>query len=228
MDVGRWCGARSICEYCLAASTSVEMRVTESVDLGHQLLGLEGVARASAAPPSSSSRRRRRGDLVQELGVDAGRDEHRGQLPAAADAVRRPASRVSSSSRVGRLHRGQLGRVGGRLDGLAPALDERSSSFGSSSCRAASIASLCRMPATRSRSAAVARDRGRGRVVQLVGQARRTARRARAAAPAGRRSAGVLVQPEEQALEQVHRPSGTRCGPRGRSPRPAARRTGSR
>ncbi len=25
-----WCGARSICEYCLAADTSVEMRVVES------------------------------------------------------------------------------------------------------------------------------------------------------------------------------------------------------
>ena len=48
-------------------------------------------------------------------------------------------------------------------------------------------------------------DGRRGRVVQLVGQARRSARRAPAAAPAAPTRPARFAHAEEQALEQVHR-----------------------
>ena len=55
MHIESWWAARSICEYCLAAPTSVEIRVRGVLDLDHQLFGLQRVGDPVRCPSGSSS-----------------------------------------------------------------------------------------------------------------------------------------------------------------------------
>ena len=165
-----WYGARSICEYCLAAPTSVEIRVVESLDLVHQQLGLDGVGQpADGALEQSPSAHASATRSSQSTSSPAATNDRR-ELPAAGDAVVvEPVAELVLA--VGGLHRRSA----------SGALATRSTA---SSCSSTSVSQQRRgsiSPVGDHRQLVphagdpVAQrgggpDRGRGRVVQLVGE----------------------------------------------------------
>ena len=217
-------GARSMCEYCLAAATSDGDPGHGVGDLAEQQLGLQRVGQ----PADAALQQIRRGDraatssrnsVVVPAATKIGASSQAPLIAVLLEPV------ASSSSRSRLLDGRQLGRGRDALDRFLLDVDEQLEQLGRSSSSCASIASLCRMPATRSRSAAVGPDGCGRRVVQLVRQ------------PGGQRAEReqLLALPddllrvahaEEQALEQVDGHGEPRSGWRRRSRRP--RRTNSR
>ena len=173
------------------------------LDLVDQQLGLDRVVSASAARWAARSRRTAAVTLASQAVSRPACDERRGELPAAGDAlVVQPVGELVLGVR--RLHRAQ------RRAPWPPARRPRSCSSTSGLQRvrveygpAAISRSLCRIPATRSRSAEVARTAADGRVVQLVGQPGRQRAERQQPLPLADHQLGVAV-PEEQALQQVH------------------------
>ena len=168
-----WSGARPICEYCLAAPTRAEIRLGRVLDLVHQRLGLERVGE-----PADRT-------LEHLVGPDARRDHvqpRRSPAPPRRSSARAPSRRRCRgrpSTRRGRPpgrrppSRSGRRRTRGCAASAATAFSCRwmicascSRSYGPE----AMSASLCRIPATRSRSVGGRPRRGGRRVVQLVRQ----------------------------------------------------------
>ena len=150
-----WCGARSSCEYCLAAPTRLDIAADRVLDLAHEQLGFDRVGdpahgRLEVAGPTAVSTSLSHGD------VDAAGDQRGREVPGADDAVRLEPVADRVLGVVG-LHRAaSLGAVAARLTAVSCSSTRRASG-GRRAGRRRSCASLCRMPATRSRSTEVAR-----------------------------------------------------------------------
>ena len=157
--------------------------------------------------PSRASVRHGVGDHVEPVDVEAGLHEGRCEVPAAADAVVLEPVAEGVLAIAG-LHRGQRRRLRDPLDRGLLQCDQRLQRRRRAYLPAAIMPSLCRIPATRSRSADGGADRGGGRVVQLVGEPGGQRPERQQPFPLADHLVGVL-DAEEQALQQVHAPSGT-------------------
>ena len=181
------------------------------LDLVHQQLGLDRVVQPAqravqvAAAPARSARRR---DLVQPGGVEAAPAT---KIGASSQPPATPWSSSQSRERVlavGGLHRAQLSapwRPARRPPPAArPALQGRRGR----ARRPAIMAELVPHPGDPLAQRGGGPDRGRGRVVQLVGQPGRQRAEGQQPLPLADRLLGVL-DAEEQALRAGARPSGT-------------------
>ena len=219
-----WCGARSSCEYCLAAPTRPEIRVT-----------------ASSISSISSSVSTRVGEPAHRR-LEVVRADRAGDLRPATSASSPPATSVGAMSQragdvvvlqpVAELVLGVAGLPSGSACG---ALATRSTA---SSCSSTSVVQpRCRRAARRRASPACAASRRPARAAprwpappprpgcSARGSARPTASRAPAAARARRRCVWRVPHAEEQALEQVHRHREPVAHDACRTRRRAARRT---
>ena len=198
----RWCGARSIWEYCLAAPTRVEIRVDASVDLAHQLLGLERVGQ-----PAHRALERLGGDRGRHASPgtstsSAARDEDRRQRPSRRRRRAPPASRRARP----RASEASIGESCRRASAAARprsscSVDQRLSS---------AVVDLCRRPA----SPACAASRR---------PARRSAAVARTAAAAGLFSSWVRPADSAPSASSRSRCRRSRCAVRMPRNRPSSR-----
>ena len=195
-----WNGARSICEYCLAAPTSAEIRVVASsisfISISVSTVYASQRTAPSVADPGTRHR------LASQATSSAGVDQRRRQVPAAADAVLlQPVGELVLG--VAGLDRAELRRLGDPLDGLLLQLDQRRQRPGS--IRAVGDhRQLVPHPGDPLAQRGGGPHRGRGRVVQLVGQPGR--QRAEREQPLPLADEPLAVpHAEEEPLEQVHR-----------------------
>ena len=127
------------------------------LDLVHQQLGLDRVVQPAHAPPSRSRRARRRRPASSQSTSSPACDEASARAPSRRVTPWSSSQSPSSSSASAGLHRAERRRLGHPLDRLLLQLDQRRAARPVELARRRSWPSLCRIPATRSRSAAVAR-----------------------------------------------------------------------
>ena len=173
------------------------------LDLVHQHLGLDRVRQPAHRAVESPSPGTSPATWSSQSTSSPAGDEHRREVPAVADAVVvQPVAELVLG--VAGLHRAELGRLGDPLDRLLLQLDQRRAASPGRSRRRPACASLCRIPATRSRSAAVARTAAAAGLfsswVSPADSEPRASSRSRSLT-----SRWLFCMPRKMPVEQVHR-----------------------
>ena len=168
----RWYGARSICEYCLAAPTSVGDPGGGVVDLAAAAARSRPCRPASGARPPASRPAHAACDRPRASRRRARPRRRSGRAPSRSATPWSSSQSPSSSSRVGGLQRGE--RRARRATCSTTSLLQRSTSFSQLRCRSIAPVGDHRQLVPHAGDPVAQRGggphRGGGRVVQLVGE----------------------------------------------------------